>query len=315
MTTFKFDPKTKAAEIFQRAVARIKLVPFADIKLGKQQRYRLKGVIPSVGVTVVWGPPKCGKSFTIFDMVIHVALGWEYRGRRVKQCPVVYCAFEGQTGIEARVEAFRQKNLDCQDIELPPFYLQPVTLNLVRDHPALITATQDAMPANVPGIVVLDTLNRSFAGSESSDEDMTAYIQAADAIREAFDCAVIIIHHCGVDGTRPRGHTSLTGAVEAQLSVKRDTGGTIIMEVEYMKDGAQGDRIASRLEPVTVGTDEDGEDITSCIVVPVDVPTKTASGDSLSKNQQTMFSLLYEARRPLTMAQWNEKAREAGLGL
>ena len=40
------------------------------------------------------------------------------------------------------------------------------------------------------------------------DEDMAAYIQAADRLREKFACTVIIIHHCGINGDRPRGHTS-----------------------------------------------------------------------------------------------------------
>jgi RecA-family ATPase len=69
---------------------------------------------------------------------------------------------------------------------------------------------------------VLDTLNRSLGGSESSDEDMSAYVvRASDAIRDEFDCVVPIVHHCGIDGTRPRGHTSLTGAADAQVAVKR----------------------------------------------------------------------------------------------
>ena len=75
---------------------------------------------------------------------------------------------------------------------------------------------------DAPVAVVLDTLNRSLPGSESSDQDMAAYIKAADAVREAFNCAVIVVHHCGIDTSRPRGHTSLTGAVDAQLAVKRD---------------------------------------------------------------------------------------------
>jgi hypothetical protein len=40
------------------------------------------------------------------------------------------------------------------------------------------------------------------------------------------------------------------------------------MTVEYMKDGATGDTIVSRLEKVEVGIDEDGDPITSCVVVP-----------------------------------------------
>jgi len=87
---------------------RIRLIPFDEIKLGTEPRYLVKGIIPRQGLAVVWGPPKCGKSFWIFDLAMHVALGWQYRERRVQQGAVVYCAFEGQTGIQARVEAFRQ---------------------------------------------------------------------------------------------------------------------------------------------------------------------------------------------------------------
>ncbi len=63
------------------------------------------------------------------------------------------------------------------------------------------------------------TLNKSLLGSESKDADMSNYIRAAEAIRDAFQCVVMIVHHCGLDETRPRGHTSLPGAVDAQLSV------------------------------------------------------------------------------------------------
>jgi hypothetical protein len=106
-------------------------------------------------------------------------------------------------------------------------------------------------------MVVLDTLNRSLRGSESSDQDMSAYIRAADAIRDAFNCAVVVVHHCGINGTRPRGHTSLQGACDAQLAVTRDSNENIIVTVEEMKDGPHGDVVASRLDVVDVGVDED----------------------------------------------------------
>ena len=78
-----------------------------------------------------------------------------------------------------------------------------MTLDLVRQSDDLIQAVR-SNEIN-PAIVTLDTLNRSLHGSENSDEDMGNYIKAADAIRETFNCAVIIIHHCGIEGTRPRG--------------------------------------------------------------------------------------------------------------
>ena len=248
---------------------RISLLRFDEIKLGVEPRYLVKGIIPGVGLVVAWGPPKCGKSFWIFDLAMHVALGWQYRDRRVQQGAVVYCAFEGQTGIQARVEAFRQ-TFPIEFDGPVPFYLQPLTLDLVADHKELIAAIKRQLETTAPALVVLDTLNRSLRGSENDSKDMAAYIAAADAIREAFNCAVAIVHHCGIDGTRPRGSTALSGAVDAQLSVKRDASDAIIVEVEFQKDGAAGDIIASRLKPVEVGKDVDGEVITSCVITPTE---------------------------------------------
>ena len=90
---------------------------------------------------------------------------------------------------------------------------------------------------------------------------MAAYIAAADAIREAFDCCVIIVHHCGVDDRRPRGHSSLGGAVDVQIAVVRE-GNTAQMKVEWMKDGAEGEEFTSTIEVVEIGRDDDGEAIT-----------------------------------------------------
>jgi hypothetical protein len=240
--------------------------PFRDILLTTANRYVVKGLLPNVGLVVVWGEPKCGKSFMVFDMTAHVAAGWEYRGRRVKQCPVIYFALEGIEGFVARVEAFRRAHKKAADI---PFYLSGDRIVLPYHGSAIVQSIRDQFPEVRPGIVVLDTLNRSIEGSENSPDDMGAYVRAADAIREAFSCVVIVIHHCGVQGERPRGHTSLTGAADAQIAVKRDAVGNIVATVEYMKDGPQGDAIVSRLEAVTVGIDEDGDPITSCIIQPV----------------------------------------------
>ena len=223
---------------------------------------------------------------------MHVALGRRYRDRRVHPGTVVYCAFEGQTGIQARCAAFRKKFLADHDDPVP-FYLEPVTLDLVKDAPELIRVIRRTLGDVKPAVIGLDTLNRSLRGPKSSDADMSAYIRAADSLREAFDCAVIIVHHCGIDGTRPRGHTSLTGAADAQLSVSRDAAGSIVMTVEYMKDGATGDTICSRLERVELGTDDDGEPITSCVVVPSETCGKAAV--PLKGAAKVGLEALYEA--------------------
>ena len=182
---------------------------------------------------------------------------------------MVYVACEGERGFGARAEAFRRSKL-AEDSAVPGFYLLTTRLDLVADQHQLIEDIRAQLGGVLPVVVVVDTLNRSIAGSESSDEDMGAYVKAADAVREAFKCAVVIIHHCGIDDKRPRGHTSLTGAADAQIAIRRGLDGLITSTVEWMKDGAEGGETNSRLEVVDLGTDDDGEPITSCIVAAAD---------------------------------------------
>ena len=106
---YRLDADIIALDEKRKRKSRIQFVPFDKIKLGTERRYLVKGLIPHPGMSVIWGPPKSGKSFWTFDLVMHVALGREYRGRRVHEGPVVYCCFEGQFGINKRVEAFRQR--------------------------------------------------------------------------------------------------------------------------------------------------------------------------------------------------------------
>jgi AAA domain len=300
---FNKGPPGDAAKADSRAKrgaspeSRFQLVPFDEIKLDETPAYLVKGLIPRIGLIVVWGPPKCGKSFFAFDLAMHVALGWEYHGRRVRQGAVVYCALEGAEGFRARVEAFRQRKM-AENSSNAPFYLVASPLALVKDCTTLIAAIRATVGQAAPAAVVIDTLNRSIAGSESDDRDMALYIQAADAIRDAFRCAVVIVHHCGIDATRPRGHTSLTGAAEAQLAVKRDASDNIVVSVEYMKDGPASDEIVCRLEAVEVGKDSDSDPITSCIVVPVEgaaTSAKKANAPKLTKGAKIALSALHEA--------------------
>ena len=63
-----------------------------------------------------------------------------------------------------------------ETVEDPPFYLQPATLDLIAEQGVLIDVIRKRIGSNPPTVVVLDTLNRSLRGSESSDEVMGAYL-------------------------------------------------------------------------------------------------------------------------------------------
>ena len=277
---------------------RFRLYAFNDIKLDDASNYLIKDLLPRAGLAVIWGPPKCGKSFWAFDLLMHVALGWNYRGHRVASGPIVYAALEGQQGFKRRIEAFRLAKLSEADGGSPPFYLMPASLSLVADCKALIADIRRQLGDAKPIAVCIDTLNRSLAGSENSDEDMSAYIRAADSIRDAFDCLAVIIHHCGHGAERPRGHSSLMGALDVQIGVKRDAADNIVSELELAKDGEVGLQFVSRLRVVEIGLDKDGDVITSCVVEEVEGATKAsnpAKARPLPKGAQTALRALRKA--------------------
>jgi hypothetical protein len=271
------------------------VVHFDDLRPGTKSAYLVDGVVPRTGLVAVWGAPKSGKSFWTFDLVMHIACGWKYRGRRVEKGPVAYLAFEGGDGFYNRAEAFRRTHQINDEVW---FYLLASNAKLVRDHKALIESMSGQID-RPPTCVVLDTLNRSIDGSESKDSDMGAYLAAAEVICDAFDCVVIIVHHCGVDGTRPRGHTSLTGAAAAQLSVIRDKpSGQITVEVEAMKDGAEGARFVSSLKAVEVGIDDNGQPITSCAILAVEGAASSkgkTAGARTTANQNRFLDIMRDA--------------------
>jgi hypothetical protein len=281
---------------------RFPLVRMRDIKVNLTSRYLVKGVVASKALIVVWGRPKCGKSFWTFDLAAHVATGISYRGQKVRQGPVVYIAAEGVDGFNARIEAWRAQHLGDSALGhlltegTIPFDLLPARLDLVAEHGAFISDVM-AQTGNVPPVlVVVDTLNRTYAGSESSDEDMTAYIAAADAIKAAFNCTVIIVHHCGHESSRPRGHSSLTAAADTQIAIRRD-GDFVTATVEWNKDGPEGYVNVSRLDVVEVGRDGDGDAVTTRVVVPCE-PVEAGMG----RGSAPMSPVLTLALQALTMA-------------
>jgi AAA domain len=274
------------------------LIRFDEIKLGNRRRYVVKNLVPREGLIVVWGPPKCGKSFWLSDLALHVALGWPYRERRVEAGAVIYVTCEGQSGFPARIEAFRRRKLADNNTDPlldPPFFLLPTRLDLVGEIDALIADISAQIGEAGCILIVIDTLNRSLVGSESKDEDMSAYVRACDRLREAFKCAVIVVHHCGTNDQRPRGHTSLTGATDAQIEVKRDKAGNIVATIEFMKDGPEGDKIVSRLAVVDLGSDEDGERTSSCVVEPSDAMAQSGRAKALRGQAAIAFRMLEKA--------------------
>jgi AAA domain/Bifunctional DNA primase/polymerase, N-terminal len=247
---------------------RFKFTPSWELRPGAAETpYLVDELIPAKGIVLMWGPPKCLKSFFMLGMMWHVANGWEYRDRTVQQGAVMYCAFEGSHGYTKRVPALRRHYELDDDADRTPLTVMSGRTDLIRDHSLLVKEIREDLAGAHPVAVVLDTLNKSLVGSESKDVDMAAYMRAAEVVRDSFDCVVIVIHHCGWDESRPRGHSSQRGTVDAELSVTRE-GDIVTVTVDEMRDGPEGVQIVSKSRIIEVGEDAGGRPLTSLVLVP-----------------------------------------------
>lgn len=70
-----------------------------------KSQFVIKDFLPRGALGCCYAHPGAGKTAIIIDMVLHVAVGREYRGRRVEKQVVGFVALEGHGGIGNRVIA------------------------------------------------------------------------------------------------------------------------------------------------------------------------------------------------------------------
>jgi hypothetical protein len=225
---------------------------------------------------------------------------------------VFYIALEGAHGYRARIEAFRQQRLGEVENQVP-FYLCGSKLALAADVKTLIADIRAQFGNDGPTVIVIDTVNRSLAGPED-DKTLGPYVAAADALRAAFDCAVLLIHHSGYDKTHARGHTLLPAAVDTEIGIARDEQNNIVATVISMRDGPSNEIIASRLVPLNLGNDQDGDPISSCYIEALEgAPQQTKPKkppppltDDQKRALQILTKLSNEQGASIRVADWRQ---------
>lgn len=221
---------------------------------------------------LVYGDPKTGKSFWAMDVGWHIAAGQEYRGRKVRQGPVVYIPFEGEGAVINRIEILGQERgiASCWDLVLAPAH-PSVSALTVRD-------TLDALREKgiVPVLTIFDTLAASMVGSENEAEDMQQnYIRHLQRIVRETGSSVMIIHHASKDGRGPRGSTSLPATVDCQIYIRierrKEQDNIITSRVELMKDGPEGENMDYYLRTRSwmIQTEDGEEEVSSCFLEPL----------------------------------------------
>ena len=240
---------------------RYKLLGADELRNLPPLAWRVRGVLPAVGLAALYGPSASGKSFLAFDMAASIAEGCQWFDCRVEAAPVVYAALEGEAGFKLRAQAWETSRGRALPDGLR-MMLQPFKLTDGQD----VLDLAAVVPAGA--VVVVDTLNRAApTADENSSRDMGEILEAAKTLQTLTGGLVVLVHHTGKNAAAGlRGHSSLFAAMDAAIEVSRE-GDRREWKVAKSKDGIDGEACPFKLAVEVLGTEPTGEAITSCVVV------------------------------------------------
>lgn len=300
-----------AVEVFDRRPARFIRENFDDLEPGVSLE-RVKGLWPRTGVCFVGGPSMSGKSFWTLDALARVCRGEDVLGRRSVQAGCLYIAAEGAAGVRKRIKALRAKTGPLggafQFIGQAPNLCDADDLAELRDVIEQSKAELQAAGHDL-GIVCLDTLSASIPGAdENSAADMSPVLHALQDLAAELGLLVVVVAHTGKNEERGlRGWSGLLANADGVILLETPDGETRTGSVLKVKDGLSGDRFAFVLERVVLGLDDDGDEISTCIIQETDAPERRRPGRRASKAEGTgdlilsAFDRVLEARpRPVT---------------
>lgn len=249
---------------------------------------RIKGLLPESGLASVFGPSGSGKSFLILDMLAALAAGSNWFGFKVRPCPVIYVPLEGSEGVKRRLKAWQKYH----GAALPDnFVISEDKVSLFNQDASAFSQAiiDDGLEG---GVIVIDTLNRSAPeADENSSADMGRIIQNAMSLQKETKALVILVHHTGKERSRGlRGHSSLLAALDVAIEVSNTEHGRE-WKISKSKDGEDGVSHPFCLDAVNLGDDEDGDPITSCIVIN-DLFRKAILKEPTGKNQLSALNAI-----------------------
>lgn len=282
---------------------------FSEYPFSTEASDFIEGLLTKESVSIILGSPGAGKSFFALDLAASVASGRDWRNREVEAGGVIYICLEGVNGFKGRIEAFKRAGmLQTHD----PFYLLPVAVDLLNDEhrEKLCDSISKLMERSACPIslIVIDTLSRGMpGGDENSGEAMGKMLATVDALKVKVETHVCLVHHVGKDASKgARGHSSLKGAIDTEITITRDEITKIsTAKVTKQKDLECDGIFRFKLHPVSLGYDSKGREITSCTVEHLDgegLPTKR--GRPSKNSPGDLLDLLPVG----SSAEWKEKA-------
>lgn len=275
-----------------------------------ENNWTIRDLIPGSGLGAAYGQPGTGKTFWALDVAMRIASGIGYQNKVVKHGPTAYIPLESGLRFQNRAVKWAETyNVNTKDI---PFFITPDPINFLNednsDADDIIKYLKEQEEIYGPlKLIVIDTLSRAIpGGNENTPEAMTGFIQNCDRLWKELNCFCLIIHHTGKDATRGlRGHSSLLGAVDTEISIKTISENVKKATVLKQRDGEEGSVFNFQLNTETIGVDSDGFPLTTCVVELLDnkavseteskIKSSSQNYNFQGKHQKTVFKALNNA--------------------
>ena len=264
-------------------------------------KWLVKRWIQREGLVMIHGPSGSGKTFMVLDMMGSVAsrgaVG-DWFGNKVRHGSVVYLAGEGHHGLRGRLAAWKAHNrVDALNMYISAHGLD---LNAPEGYQKAVEAIR-SLP-EVPTAIVVDTLHRHLQGDENSAQDAKGMLDACGALIQEFKATVVLVHHTGVSAEaqhRARGSSAWKGALDVEISVI--PGDTIEIVQRKSKDAEAAPNLFAELQSVPIAGwyDEDGEQVTSAVMVEGVEVVKATKDNPIIKHQRTFEMAWKGVKNPI----------------
>lgn len=307
----EFDDLTVNADGTPKPL-RFQFQPLGELLTARPLGWIVKGLLPKAQLGVIYGASGSGKSFVALDLAMSIARGEPWRGRRVTRMPVAYVIAEGSAGFKKRVEAYAMRH-GVKPAEVPIHGLAAApNLGEPNDVKELIKGLQ---AIGGVGLVVIDTLAQVTPGAdENTGKDMNPIMKRCQAISAATGALVLLVHHSGKDAARgARGWTGIRAALDVEIEVVRQVNGRFV-RLTKSKDDVDGLEWGFDLDIVPVGIDEDGDEITSCVVREAEVPKAVMSDRKLGAREKVVMAAFQTIAEAQTQGIEVEAVVEEALG-
>lgn len=223
------------------------LVDIDELRTLKPVAWAIDGLVP-IGLNVVYAEPNVGKSLLLQSWMFASAANQDWLDRRTRAGSSILLVGEGRRGLWKRVAAWDQASPGSK-----------------RGHPIKVGNLPDLSDASErrkleervakhrPTWLGIDTLvDATGNADENSSTEMKLILLFLSRLAEAYDVAVVLIHHANKDQmkqgfNRVRGTTAIVGKAEAVFSLQASPLGGVALICEKQRDDEKARTIGLRL--------------------------------------------------------------------